>query len=119
MAAEKKAPAAKALEAVDALESEADEDASPTIEVRDEKFRLVTKVPAIVMLRLSAAGDPKTPVPRQMGAILAFLEHVIVPEDRDRFMALLEEADPVIEFDEVNDVLTAATEAIAGRPTEQ
>lgn len=117
--AEKKTPAEKALDAVDALDAEASGDAAPTIEVRDETFRLVTKVPAIVMLRLSAAGDPKTPVPRQMGAILTFLEHVIVPEDRDRFMTLLEEAEPVIEFDEVNEILTAATEAISGRPTEQ
>jgi len=115
---EKKSASEKAVDAVDALAAEAGE-ADPTVDVRGEHFTLVKIVPGIVLMRLSAAGDPKTPQPKQMGAILAFLERVVVAEERDAFMATLEDADPPIEFDELSEILTQTTEVLAGRPTPQ
>lgn len=102
-----------------ASEAEASEDQSTAdlLEVRDRKFTLVDKVPAMTMLKLSAAADPKTPVPAQMGAIASFLHKIVVPDERDDFLQYLEDAEPVIEFDELNEVLTRATEVIGGRPT--
>lgn len=103
--------------ALDALENEAGT-IGLTLKVRDREFRLVREVPAIVMLRLSAAGDSRTSPAKQMSGIVTFLEHVVVPDERDEFMALLEDADPVIDFDELTKILESATEAIAGRPTQ-
>lgn len=110
--------AGTAADQIDALEAEVTEDGD-FITVRDEKFRLAAAIPAIVMLRMTAAGDAKTPPPKQMNAILQFLDHAIVPDDRDRFITLLEDADPVIGFEEINEILEQATEVIAARPTEQ
>lgn len=107
-----------AADQIDALEAEAAEEGE-FITVRDERFRLAPAIPAIVMLRMTAAGDTKTPPPKQMNAILQFLDHAIDPEDRDRFIDLLEDADPVIGFEELNGILEQATEVIAARPTEQ
>lgn len=105
--------------ALDALEAESvPESPALTLEVRGQNFHLVKEVPAIVMLRLSAAGDTKTPPAKQMSAIVTFLERVIVEDDREAFMALLEDAEPVIDFDELSEILEAATEVIAGRPTQ-
>jgi hypothetical protein len=104
----------------DVLESLAAEAAGTTLElkVRDEVFGLAPEIPAIVMLRLSAAGDPKTPPARQMTAIANFLEHAVIPDDRDRFNEFLEDADPIIDFEELNKILERATEVIAARPSE-
>lgn len=86
--------------------------------VRDKEYRLVDQLPAMTMLKLSGASDPKTPVPAQMNAIHSFLERIVHVDDRAEFLAFLEDADdPVIEFDELNDILTKATEIIGGRPT--
>lgn len=109
---------ASASDQVDALAAEAADDGE-FITVRDEKFRLAASIPAIVMLRMTAAGDVKTPPAKQMGAILQFLDHAIDADDRERFLALLEDADPVIGFEELNTILEEATEVIAARPTEQ
>lgn len=109
---------ASATDQVEALAAEA-ADEGEFITVRDERFRLAAAIPAIVMLRMTAAGDVKTPPAKQMGAILQFLDHAINPEDRDRFIALLEDADPVVGFEEINSILEQATEVIAARPTEQ
>jgi hypothetical protein len=103
---------------LDALEAEA-AGTGDYITVRDQRFKLAAAIPAIVMLRMTAAGDSKTPPAKQMGAIVQFLHHAIDPEDRDEFEALLEDAEPVIEFEELNTILEQATEVIAARPTEQ
>jgi len=102
---------------IDSLVAEA-EDSTLELKVRDEVFELAPAIPAIVMLRLSAAGDPKTPPARQMTAIANFLEHAVIPDDRDRFNEFLEEADPIIDFEELNLILERATEIIAARPSE-
>lgn len=107
-----------AADQVEALAAEA-ADEGEFITVRDEKFQLAAAIPAIVMLRMTAAGDTKTPPAKQMNAILQFLDHAISTDDRDRFIDLLEDADPVIGFDELNGILEQATEVIAARPTEQ
>ena len=109
---------ASASDQIDALDSEAADDGE-FITVRDEKFRLAASIPAIVMLRMTAAGDSKTPPAKQMGAILQFLDHAISADDRERFTDLLEYADPVIGFEELNTILEQATEVISARPTEQ
>ena len=106
-----------ATTALDALENEAGI-GDLSVAVRDKNFRLVREVPAIVMLRLSAAGDPKTPPARQMAGIVTFLEHVVVEDQREEFLDFLETAEPVIDFDELTKILETATEAIAGRPTQ-
>jgi hypothetical protein len=103
--------------ALDALENEAGS-GHLSITVRDRNFQLVREVPAIVMLRLSAAGDPKTPPARQMSGIVTFLEHVVIEDQREDFLDFLEVAEPVIDFEELTKILEAATEAIAGRPTQ-
>jgi hypothetical protein len=106
------------IDQVEALAAEAAQK-SETIMVREESFELAPQIPAIVMLRLTAAGDSKTAPARQMGAILDFLNHAVAVDDRERFMDFLEEADPIIDFDELNKILESATEVIAARPTEQ
>ena len=111
-------PAAPADEQVEALVAEATGEGGE-IEVRGEKFHVASEIPAIVMLRMTAAGDSRTNPAKQMNAVVQFLEHVIDAEDRDRFMDLLEDADPVIGFDELNGVVQAATEVIAARPIVQ
>lgn len=116
------APAADAPEVspVDVLAAEAEvADTGLYLEVRGRKFKLVEIIPAMTMLKLSAASDPKTPIPAQMSAIAGFLHKIVVPDERDEFIAFLEDADdPVIEFDELNTILTEATEIIGGgRPT--
>lgn len=110
-----------AAAAVDALEAEESGEAPDThdvLVVRDRRFRLVNAISAMTMMRLSAASDPKTTVPEQMGAIKGFLERVIVKDDREEFLVFLEDAEPVIDFEEINQILTDATEAIAARPTQ-
>jgi len=106
------------IDQIEALAAEA-EKKSESINVREETFTLASQIPAIVMLKLTAAGDSKTSPSRQMGAILDFLNHAFISDDRERFMNFLEEADPIIDFDELNKILEAATEVIAARPTEQ
>lgn len=100
-----------------AAEAESDETTYDNLSVRDKQFRLAPKIPAMVLLRLSAAADPKTSVPAQMGAILSFLERIVLPDDRSEFLDYLESAEPVIEFEELNNILTEATEIISNRPT--
>jgi hypothetical protein len=80
---------------------------------------VASEIPAIVMLRMTAAGDAKTPPAKQMKAIVDFLHYVVHSDDRERFDDLLEDADPVIGFDELNSIVEATTEVIAARPTEQ
>lgn len=110
---------------LDALAAEADvedgvePDDHDVLLVRDKRFRLVTAIPAMTMLKLSASSDPKTPVPKQMEAIASFLTRIVIEEDREEFLAFLEDADPVIDFEEINTILTDATEAISARPTQQ
>jgi hypothetical protein len=106
------------IDQIEALASEA-QNKSESIKVREETFELAAQIPAIVMLRLTAAGDAKTTPSRQMGAILDFLNHAVATSDRERFMAFLEDADPIIDFEELNKILEEATEVIAARPTEQ
>jgi hypothetical protein len=53
-----------------------------------------------------------------MTAIANFLEHAVIPDDRDRFNEFLEDADPIIDFEELNKILERATEVIAARPSE-
>ena len=104
-------------EVLESLAAEAD-GTTLELKVRDEVFGLAPEIPAIVMLRLSAAGDPKTPPARQMTAIANFLEHAVIADDRDRFNDFLEDADPIIDFEELNKILERATEVIAARPSE-
>lgn len=85
--------------------------------VRDKKFRLVDEIPGITMLKLSAASDPKTPIPAQMSAIFDFFDKIVVVDERAEFMDFLADAIPVIQFEELNEILTNATEIIGGRPT--
>jgi hypothetical protein len=110
--------AGSAADQVDALAAEAAAE-SETIEVRGQTFRVASEIPAIVMLRMTAAGDAKTPPAKQMKAIVDFLHYVVHSDDRERFDDLLEDADPVIGFDELNSIVEATTEVIAARPTEQ
>jgi hypothetical protein len=102
---------------IDSLAAEAD-GTKLELKVRDEVFGLAPEIPAIVMLRLSAAGDARTPPARQMTAIANFLEHAVIPDDRERFNDFLEDADPIIDFEELNAILERATEVIAARPSE-
>lgn len=123
------APAAEGsapMASLEALEDEAKageetegEDTRPFVEVRDQRFHLVSNIPAIVSLKLAAAQDPRTPQPKQMSAIVAFFEYAVVRDERDEFMEFLADADPTIEFEELGKILLEATEAIAGRPTSQ
>jgi len=104
-------------EEVDAVEVLAAEGEPSTFDVRDETFTLRDQLPGIIMLRLSAAADPKTPQPKQMNAMLQFVEHAVVAEDQDRFNELLLEADPSIEIDEMSKIVETMIEAVAARPT--
>lgn len=117
-AAQPVADATPAIEVIEALAAEADGTAE-TIEVRGEKFRLASAIPAIVMLRLAAVTDGKASPAKQMAAIDTFLEKVVHDDDREEFLALLEDAEPVIDFEELNEIIETATEVIGARPTEQ
>ena len=88
------------------------------ITVRGEQFRLAPKIPAIVILRLAAVSDSKVSPAKQMAALDLFLERAIHVDDRDRFEVLLVDADPPIDFDELNSVVETVTEVISARPTE-
>ena len=107
-----------ASEQVEALAAEAAGTSSETIKVRDEQFTLAAKIPAIVMMRLASVSDGKSSPAKQMQAIEGFLERVIDADGRDQFMTLLEEADPPIDFEEMNSIIEQATEIIGARPTE-
>ena len=110
--------AASPTEQVEALAAEA-ADTGDTLVVRDEKFRMADQIPAIIMLKMTAAGSAKVSPAEQMSAIVDFLTYIIEPDERDRFMQYLADADPVIGFEELNGIVQTATEVIAARPTEQ
>jgi hypothetical protein len=111
-------PIAPPSQQVEALAAEQAGVAPETLTVRDEQFTLAAAIPAIVMLRLAAVTDGKATPAKMMSAIESFLERVIHADDRDRFMALLEDAEPPIDFDELNGIIEAAVEVIGARPTE-
>lgn len=100
-----------------ATEAEVDEDTRPTVKVRDRTFHLRRKLPGMVMLRLSAAADPTTPVPAQMSAMFTFFRKIVASDEAEDFIAYLEDADPEIEFDELTEVMNEAMEVLGGRPT--
>lgn len=108
--------------AIDALANETDgasvDGGYDVLVVRDQRYRLVKEIPARTMMKLAASSDPKTSPPKQMSAIGDFLERIIIEDDREEFLDYLEDAEPVIGFDEINQILTDAVEAISDRPTQ-
>lgn len=96
-------------------------DEHPTVDVRDQTFTLRwgDEVPAIVHMRLAAASGDRVGVPEQMGAIYEYLTEVADPDEADEFLhALRGSPDEPIGFEELNDIMTAAAEAMSARPTE-
>lgn len=82
-----------------------------------KKFRLREKVGAMAMFKWSAASELPTDDPRALGAIYALLKSLIHKEDWQEFEEYALDEDQGAE--ELLDVITAALEIIAGRPTEQ
>lgn len=86
--------------------------------VQDRVFHLVPKLPGITLMKMGVAGDPTVGPARQMSAIMDFLSVAIVPDERAEFIHFLEyEADPVIEVEELNDLISKMAEVFTGRPT--
>jgi hypothetical protein len=113
MADEIQQPAVVVVETLAAEQAQTPE----AIEIRGEQFRLAAKIPAIVVLRLAAVSDGKVSPSKQMAALDLFLERAIHADDRERFEEMLLDAEPPIDFDELNTVVETVTEVISARPT--
>lgn len=98
---------------------EEEKDTRAVLTVRDVDFHISDEIPAYVQVLMAAAADPRTPGPKQMTAILAFLNAIVVDDERDAFTDHLENCRPVIGFEEFEKLMTDATEALNGRPTSQ
>jgi len=90
-----------------------------TVEVRDRKFRVVDKLPAIILLDLGLASDPAATQAEQLRALRQFLNAAIHPDDNASFEVYLRQAQPVIEMEELNGIVEKLIAQVAGRPTEQ
>jgi hypothetical protein len=82
-----------------------------------QKYRLREKIGAMAMFKWSAASELSSDDPRALGAIYALLKSLIHKEDWQKFeaQALDEDADA----EDLLNVITAALEAVSGRPTAQ
>lgn len=111
------------MAAVEALVDEQapaeEKDTRPVLTVREIDFHISDEIPAFVQVMMAAAADPRTSGPKQMTAILAFLNAIVVDEERDAFVDHLENCRPVIDFKEFEKLMTDATEVLNGRPTSQ
>jgi hypothetical protein len=86
--------------------------------IRDRVFHLVPKLPGITLMKMGVAGDPSIGPARQMSAILDFLHVALVEDEREAFMHFLEhDAKPVIEVEELNELIGKMAEVFTGRPT--
>lgn len=96
-----------------------EKDTRPVLTVREVDFHISDEIPAYVQVLMAAAADPRTSGPKQMTAILAFLNAIVVDEERDAFVDHLENCRPIIGFDEFEKLMEDATEVLNGRPTSQ
>ena len=101
---------------VDAQEAEASGD-ERTFTVRDQTFHLRPKLPGITMMKMARAGDASLGPAKQLGAVLDFLHAAIVPAETAAFEGYLESAEPVIEDEELNNIVQRMIEEFTGRPT--
>ena len=100
------------------LKAEQDVDNSPKIDVRDHSFRVVEQLPGIILLDLGLASDPSATQGEQLRAMRQFLHAAIHADDVAAFEHYLRTAQPVIEIDELNELVERLITLVAARPTE-
>jgi hypothetical protein len=89
--------------------------AARTVELNGKKFRLAKKVGLMPMLKFSAYADVDTQDPRALGAMYSMLKDVIDPSDWRAFED--HATDSKADAEELLDMISAALQLIAGRPT--
>lgn len=106
-------PTVTPTEALAALKGEND-----TVTVRDQKFRVVTNLPGIVLLDLGVAADPSATQAEQLRALREFIKAAVHADDAGKFENLLRTAQPIIDIGELNDIVADLLAVVGGRPTE-
>jgi hypothetical protein len=106
-------------EALDAMKAEATEgEESLMVEVRDQKFRVVSNLPGIVLLDLGVASDPSATQGEQLRALREFLKAALHEDDLGKFEHYLRSARPIIDIEELNGIVERLLAQIGARPTE-
>lgn len=89
-----------------------------TVELKDRKFRLRDRIPALAGLKWSAAAELDTNDTAGQAAIYSMLKAIMIKEDWPAFENYaMNEADA--DFEELLDVIIKALEVFAGRPTKR
>ena len=89
------------------------------ITVRDQEFRLVDELPAIIYLDLATVGDPNADPVDQMDRMRNFIKYAVHPDDSGRFQSLLRSAQPVVGMEELVEIVQNMAEVLSQRPTQE
>jgi len=88
-----------------------------TFELDGEEFTAVPAIPGAKLLDFIADADSDDGG-RASQALIDFMESVIVPDDRERFSALIRDEDRVIEIELLAEICEWLVGEYAARPTE-
>ena len=93
----------------------------PTGEMWSEDFTALPKVPSVALddLAQSVRIDSKGRQAYNAPSVLNFLRRVIVPDDLERFEALVSDPARNVELDLMADVMNWLVDELGGRPTKR
>jgi len=87
-------------------------------EEQTDKFRARPMIAGNMMLRMAATMDSPG-IGLQSGEMIKLLDGAIWPEDKKRFMALLDDNDTAIPIDTLGEILMWLVEEYAEHPTQR
>lgn len=94
------------------------DDSFKRVKVRDRVFRVHDEVSGMLMLDLSLMSDRKTKDSEKVRILRNFLDGAIHVDDVDDFNDLLRYTQPVIDVNELMDIVQDVVVLVAGSPTE-
>ena len=81
----------------------------------EEEFRCLPDAPGTALVMLLGAIDGSLAL--RAGAVISFLDAVLVPEDEARFRVLIQSKDRLIPVETLGEIMDWLVEAYANRPT--
>lgn len=98
--------------------AEDEEDKVPFIEHRGQKWHVVEALPAAVQLNLARLKDKKVPSAEKASIIDNVISYSVVEEERADFNEWLMSTTPIIEMEELMEILQKLVEKVVNHPTQ-
>jgi hypothetical protein len=87
-------------------------------QIYEEEFKCRPSIQGRTLIELVSQAD-QADMAKAAGAILTFMDRVLVPSSRERFQEMTESDDRIVDMDTLSAVMEWLIEQYAGRPTEE